>query len=59
MGDEDNKRLLRSRTSTKGWVTKKAATLTNLLADPDIDFYALGVACDEFDAELAKLDNLQ
>ena len=63
MGNEELnsvvKRLIRSRTSTKGWVTKKADKITNLLADPKLDYYALGDACDEFDTELAKLDNLQ
>ena len=35
-------KLLHSRTARKGWVTKKVAKLSSLMADPTIDFYALG-----------------
>ena len=54
-----SQKLLNSRKARKGWVTKKADILTNLLASPKLDYYALGDAVDEFDSEIAKLDTLQ
>ena len=49
---------VRSRTAAHGWATHAGNAIRDLFNQP-VDYFALQIACDEFDMRLNVVDNAQ